>query len=608
MAKKSGPPLVRKRYNQSLPGFYGEFGTGGNAQIFFLQAGIKPTDLDKTTLISNIPGSECWSVRNLFQREVDIRRVTSQILPYFKNPDKVKFFNPLTLTLLPMDLNICEVLTEMPVIRSGVMKEDDRKWITIEMPDYYRFRHLENHPEYGLVEWNDSKVKIVAIDGQHRLSALKRYLRDTSKNKEYTEFMKWTVPVVVFGLRALEHKGSRFSILDVIRSIFIFINTEARVPNETRQILLRDESINGICTQELLDYAHQNDIEKPNKRNRTRIPLLFFDWRGEEDAGRQISSPGSVKSIVEIRDWLEYYLLGEDFDIEQEEAFGIQPVSKLHRVFKKGSLDVQASREVRKAFERQVLPGLAYFLENFVLYKQYISDIRKLEDDCYKKESDVEAHAFYQVRFGTNRASEDLQKSIRAKYDDIIFSITELVNNFPQLVARDIGMRGVMCAFGQLRHYYARSIEKSVDWLTYAKWFTKIINRIYEDHWLDDKDRTKHNLLLHITYDPSDNVVNYRLHQAYDAFGAFISILVGAYGGKMTRIPKDNVWDELYEDFSDGLTSTLKRGCRKQMRAILREKFPKGGKPLNEAVEKSAQRATRGHLKKFDRALSKIRA
>ena len=30
----------------------------------------------------------------------------------------------------------------------------------------------------GQLEWNDNNVKLVAIDGQHRLSALKRSMRD----------------------------------------------------------------------------------------------------------------------------------------------------------------------------------------------------------------------------------------------------------------------------------------------------------------------------------------------------------------------------------------------------------------------------------------------
>src|SRR5438552_17875851 len=107
------PPQPRP-YNQMLLGVYGEFGTGANAQIFFLQSTLAPTSLEKTALISDIPGSETWQVRDLFQREVDIRRVTKGLLPYLQSTDKVTCFNPLTLTRIPIHPDTNELLTTIP--------------------------------------------------------------------------------------------------------------------------------------------------------------------------------------------------------------------------------------------------------------------------------------------------------------------------------------------------------------------------------------------------------------------------------------------------------------------------------------------------------------
>ena len=80
------PPSKPVTYNQSLPGVYGAFGAGGGLQAFYLQSAITPVDLEKISLISEIPGSERWSVRDLFQRDVDNDRVTNGLLPYLEKP------------------------------------------------------------------------------------------------------------------------------------------------------------------------------------------------------------------------------------------------------------------------------------------------------------------------------------------------------------------------------------------------------------------------------------------------------------------------------------------------------------------------------------------
>src|SRR6476646_588752 len=99
------PPTVTVAYNKMKYGFFGELGAGANAHVRFLQTALTADELDSVTLIENIPGSESWDVQDLFQRDVDKERVTKEILPYLKDKSKVKFFNPLTLALLPLSPN-----------------------------------------------------------------------------------------------------------------------------------------------------------------------------------------------------------------------------------------------------------------------------------------------------------------------------------------------------------------------------------------------------------------------------------------------------------------------------------------------------------------------
>ena len=55
-------------------------------------------------LVEDIPGSEDWGYDAIFQRDIDEDRVKEELLnDYLLIPEKFKFFNPLTIALLPYE-------------------------------------------------------------------------------------------------------------------------------------------------------------------------------------------------------------------------------------------------------------------------------------------------------------------------------------------------------------------------------------------------------------------------------------------------------------------------------------------------------------------------
>ena len=59
------------RFDRSLNGVFGTFGAGMNLEISFLQTALQPDELFHISLVEEIPGSEKWPIRDLFQRNVD---------------------------------------------------------------------------------------------------------------------------------------------------------------------------------------------------------------------------------------------------------------------------------------------------------------------------------------------------------------------------------------------------------------------------------------------------------------------------------------------------------------------------------------------------------
>ena len=597
------PPLMQQRYSRQLPGVYGQFGTGAGVRAFYLQSALTPDQLNWVSLISDIRGSERWPVRDLFQRDVDNDRISGSLLPYLQDVQKIKFFNPLTLTLLPMQENSDQVLTQMPRVVESSMQRDGHKWSLIERPDYHRIRWVEDHPHYAELEWSDIRTKLVAIDGQHRLSALKRFWKD-HESAAHQSFRTWHIPVVIVSFRVDADRDEPPSVLEVVRSIFVYINTEAKKVNRAREILLSDESVNAVCTQELVQLAHSNDLLPAKDRSPCRLPLLFYDWRGEESEQQRVHAPAAVKGVEEIYDWFEYYVLGEDFSDDQETAIGVDPAHRLKRVFHDKKLGHADSSQLRELIQEDLLSAVSCLLENFTPYRSYVQALRELEHEYEsQQQSDLARHAFYELRFGMNLAPESNKPDVESLLAGIKGRIEGLKNDsFHSPISLDIGMRGVVCAFGQLRYCFGNP-----GWMEYAEWFVHALNHVYENGWIDLRPRAKRrNLLRHIAEDHNQTIVNYRLEDAHEALGVYLQLLVTAYGRPLPETWGDEEWPVSKETLLETLRSRILRGYRKEIRPQLKPKYPDGGRPLTDAVNDEAEKQTGRQLRRFERELDKI--
>jgi hypothetical protein len=604
------PPTKHKKlYDEQIRGVFGTFGAGMGIRVCFLQAALEAAELAKIQLVSEIPGSDRWPVRDLFQRDVDSQRVESSILPWLQDDAKVKFFNPLTLTLVPVDSSTNRILGEVPTLASSEISDDMGKWIVLEREGLYRFRYLVSdvgsHREYGLVEWNSRNVRLVAIDGQHRLSALKRYLSDQS-GPGFERFMEWNIPVVVSGLDRDEPVHA--SILDVVRNMFVYINTQARTPSKSRQILLNDEDVNFVCVQELLQYSHENDsIEEIEDRIQSRVPLLFYDWRGATENGREIPSPASLKSVTEIAEWFKWFIIGENVDENLASVFGVDESHALHFAFLNNDLQAKHTELIRERFREWILPGVAYLLENFTPYAHYIASVRKAEIN-WKSKSDIYRHALSQLRFGSHRGGESVQLQVAKAYDEVVHELVDFKHNIPNLLLLDIGMRGIVYAFGELKAWYDAWNGECASWLEYSKWFTRHLNTSFDQGWFGKQGNT---IRRHVTHNAADNIVNHKIGDAHKALGAMVCTIIcrNAYAGKDV-LSEESHWTEAWETFAEStLLPTLRSGYEKQHAADFRTQhgdWPT--KKVKEEAKKNGNKSSHAHLMKLQSMFDKIKA
>jgi hypothetical protein len=593
------PKPVEITYNKTKFGYFGELGTGAHAHLRFIQTALSVEDLDSVTLIENIPGSETWDVRDLFQRDVDKERVTNEILPYLKDPTKVKFFNPLTLALLPLASSGQHIHGELPYVVPRSFDEQGHAYTQYEWDGHYKFDRHVAAPAFSRLSWNDSRVRVVAIDGQHRLSALKRWKNEPPESSK--ELATWTIPVVILGVFRTAEEADSASFLDVVRKTFVYINNTAQQINPARKTLLNDESVSAVCTQELIQDSHANDCLPIGERDNSKLPLLMFDWRGESQNGVRVCSPGALKTVEELHDWFGYYIIGEDGTQDQALALGLDDLMPPLTTFgpKKG-LSHGDSDRVRKQFRVTLLPGMQFLFQNLSPYSAYIVASRKIEADALH-DSDLAQHAFMKLRFGTHRASEDIMKYVEKRFEALVQAFGDLKSKtFEELLSRDIGMRGLMSAFGAGKYYFDEDRKATSTWLDYSKWFTPAINRVYDDGWFRSHmklDLARRRSMTHVVFDQGGSIVNYKIEQVQSAFGALcLYLVVSANRASLKSETVDSVWDDCSED----LRGPLKAGYRRQCKAELLEQDFKGTQAqFKEEVQKRATGEVEKHLKRL---------
>lgn len=600
------PPIKKLIFNQQLNGVFGEFGSGAGLQAFYLQSAITPAELDRISLISEIPGSEKWPIRNLFQREVDQNRVRYGLLHYLRDATKIRFFNPLTLTLLPMDTDGRSIINSMPRVVEKTTKEDDATWQVLEREDLFQLRWLEGHEEWAQLRWNDTRCKLVAIDGQHRLSALKQMNVDGDAGEPFEAFVQWRIPVVFVSFRVEGDRVEPPSVLEVVRNIFVYINTNAQEVNRTRTILLNDEDLNAVCTQELVQAAHDNDLRSDEDRRGGALPLLFFDWRGEERwdprarVNRPVVSSSAVKTVGEIYDWFEYYILGTNFSPAQKGALRVEdPTHALHEVFHDERLTHEGSAVLREYFKQDHLPAVSWLLEHFSPYAAYVHRLRALEGDCLEGDN-IDRHAFEWLRFGTSSAIDSSRDDVGRRLTELRHKIEEeRSGSLLSPMDQDVGMRGVLWAFGDLAQEFPNRT-----WLEYAKWFTEGLNKAYEAGWLQ-LSGSRRAYLRHIVEDHNETVVNYRLEDAEKAFGPFVGMVVIAYSETW---PDDLETDavEILEEYYQALQAALVRGYKKEVRPQLLVDYPVPGRERNDAVRKQAEKLAKRQINRIRRAIERV--
>lgn len=360
-------------------------------------------------LPSELPGSEeiDWQVSELYQRDIDWNRVqTGLVENYLANRNHPHFFNSITIALLPFD---DETNNRRPDFSSKfswtspVMPAQENHVSTLTIgPISLGFFAEDPEPgnpafSVGTVRWNPEQVFGVAIDGQHRLAALKLI---SQQGVPAGQLKKSRVPVIllVFDERMGFKNPDGRSVVEMLRSLFIDLNKHAQTVSRARQILLDDRDAHAVCVRRLLATGLVPDLQSLDEQP-PRLPLALVDWHSEQakfDSGPYLTtvlgldwlvtevltkSPRDFMSYTSLRKYMKTLsrILGVNLDtalkrLDEVESFGFAPFS-----FEAAELEAIAA-----AFGQTWSPGIAHIFTRLQPYADVI-DVRH-QDDSFSRE------------------------------------------------------------------------------------------------------------------------------------------------------------------------------------------------------------------------------
>jgi len=299
----------RDSFNAPLYGLKGAYTLSeGVALPYFLCSMPILRVIDELKIAEQVPPSLSneWNLDELFQREVDAKRVEKEMVKgYLADPKKLKFFNAITVVLMPKDKTGSRLLEDFakysdqyPPIPYTQHAEEDAAWNQAEA-DLIQFGGVQylTIGDNARLRWDVDCIHPIVVDGQHRLVALREYY-DIICKKALPERAKETRVPVLFLLLSSDAGficgGTKRSIRQLSRELFTDLNKNAKKVDKARELILDDYSITARCTRTLVTKEASRDSAK-------ELPLALVRWQdaiNRFDSSYYLSSLTHLESLV----------------------------------------------------------------------------------------------------------------------------------------------------------------------------------------------------------------------------------------------------------------------------------------------------------------------
>lgn len=295
--KMSKIPGVKKleKFKKELRGSFGRFKTDHSYQIYYLSTNVPVDEVNELSTASELFGTEKIEFEELIQRDIDQNRVRKIANEYLsKGQGRVVFFPPLLACVVLIDdsghlkKQYSDVNYET-LINSETDKTMrttwDRDGFQLDLPeaeeDASEKKILWEGSEHYFYDFaatlrvNSKRAKLVVLDGQHRLEAIRLLMKNADQRKIIEGI---EIPIcVVWAPEAVASVESNENMMQDFRELFVRVNSEPQKVSGHFITLLKDDSYSAMTLRRLADYW--KSLDSPGKWNR----LHLLEWNTREN-------------------------------------------------------------------------------------------------------------------------------------------------------------------------------------------------------------------------------------------------------------------------------------------------------------------------------------
>jgi len=298
-------------WTQALTFLKGEYSLSKYRVTYY----VSPVSFDflasRFSLIEELPGVEHidWTLSELFQRDISWERVDKEIVKYLKNNTQAQFFNALTVALLPRGEKLfADKYQSDNTIHPSIAGESLEETVQIGGIQ------IALYPDgcAGKLRWNQDTIVPIAVDGQHRLAAIKRFAKTAPKKT----LRGSSVPVIFLvldehaGFQTPEPPDGSSRIQSALRRMFIDLNKHAETVSTTRNILLDDNDFVSVCTRQVIGESLASSTTD-------RLSLAHVDWVSGDV--HKIEDGPFLTTVLLLRDIIKEELTAKNADVDPDD-------------------------------------------------------------------------------------------------------------------------------------------------------------------------------------------------------------------------------------------------------------------------------------------------
>lgn len=460
----------RDLLTEEIIGSFGNFKTTESQELFFLMATLRLEQLDLLSTASESLDFNKVSFEEMVQRDIDYERVDNEIIKGYleKGSNRVIFFPPLLVSL--MSFKDGEPLPQYPEINDRKDTDENVEWYFKEWgSNYFRLqlpianvdtgysiycdkdKTSYNYYNYaGKLKYNPNSTKLIVIDGQHRLSALKRIA-----DKNLLNGLK--IPVCLFFSPNIAQGSSEYS-KDSMRDLFVTINNTSKQVGGHFLTLLDDNSLSALIVR-----VFANDWKE---RNEGLNFLHFLEWNQRESKrSSQITRKYSLTTVSILADAIKDDVTSRRNCVtllnlqEVDEELRKQGDSSVGEdSFTKGQVPI-----ISEQAKKYITPSLDILLTKPKPYLRHIQNVQSAVEILRKKaiENKHGAETFYKDVFlqfrGVTQYDDGPVKDIERSFNSDIGTLSE----DDQFYFRNVFQRGLIKAWSALCFDLSIEFEKT---------------------------------------------------------------------------------------------------------------------------------------------------